>query len=126
MGECYSHLNDAERAAVMVMQEAGSGVRAIARRLLRSPSTISRELRRQPYFDQLPYEATRASAHAHWQRCRSGNRCKLRPGGALFETVARRLRQGWSPLQIAGRLRRMHPEDASRRVCPETIYLALY
>jgi len=40
--------------------------------------------------------------------------------------VAAYLRQGWSPLQIAGRLRRMHPDDAARRVCHETIYRALY
>jgi IS30 family transposase len=93
---------------------------------LRSPSSISREIRRQPCHGQLPYEATRAAAHAHSQSWQSRNRRKLRPGSALFSTVAKRLRQGWSPLQIAGRLRRMHPEDASRRVCHETIYVALY
>lgn len=126
MGEHYGHLNDAERATIMVMLEHGAGVRAIARKLSRSPSTVSREIRRQPYHGALPYEATRAAAHAHWQRCQSRNRRKLAAGGALFATVARRLRQGWSPLQIAGRLRRMHPDDPGRRVCPETIYVALY
>ncbi len=126
MGERYSHLNDAERATIMVMHTDGRSVRAIARRLWRSPSTISREIRRQPYFGRLPYEATRAAAHAHWQRCQSRNRRKLHPGEPLFAAVAQRLRQGWSPLQIAGRLRRMHPEDANRRVCHETIYVALY
>jgi IS30 family transposase len=126
MGASYSHLNDAERATTMVMRDAGCGVRTMARRLSRAASTISREVRRQPYFATLPYEATRAADHAHWQSCQSRNRRKLRPGGALFAVVAKRLRQGWSPLQIAGRLRRMHRDDASQRVCHETIYLALY
>src|SRR5579883_3591285 len=126
MGEHYGHLNDAERATIMVMLEHGAGVRAIARKLSRSQSTVSREIRRQPYQGALPYEATRAAAHAHWQRCQSRNRRKLPPGEPLFAAVAQRLRQGWSPLQIAGRLRRMHPEEANRRVCHETLYVALY
>jgi transposase, IS30 family len=87
---------------------------------------VNRDIRRQPCHGQLPYEATRAASHAHWQRCQSRNRRKLRPGSSLFATVAKRLRQGWSPLQIAGRLHRMHSEDATRRVCHETIYMALY
>jgi IS30 family transposase len=101
-------------------------VRAIARTLDRDPSTVSRELRRQPDHGVLPYEATRAGAHAFWQSRQSRNRCKLRVGTALFDTVAGHLREGWSPLQIAGRLRRMEPDDPSRRVCHETIYVALY
>jgi len=126
MGEHYSHLAAAERAAIMLLRRDGTGVRQIARKLKRSPSTISREIRRQPYHGRLPYEASRAEAQAFWQSRQSRNRRKLRPGGALFEAVARHLRQGWSPLQIAGRLRRMHPDDAAERVCHETIYVALY
>jgi IS30 family transposase len=33
------------------------------------------------------------------------------PGSPLFEHIASLLRAGWSPLQIAGRLRRMEPEQ---------------
>jgi IS30 family transposase len=126
MGEQYSHLNATERAAIMLLRSDGKTVRQIARKLNRDPSTISREIRRQPYHGRLPYEATRAEAQAFWQSRQSRNRRKLRPGEALFETVARQLRQGWSPLQIAGRLHRMQPDDAALRVCHETIYVALY
>jgi IS30 family transposase len=80
----------------------------------------------EPERRTLPYEATRAAAQAFWKSRRSRNPRKLKPGGALFETVAGHLRQGWSPLHIAGRLRRMHPDDGSRSVCHETIYVALY
>ena len=51
---------------------------------------------------------------------------KLIPGRALFDAVADQIRQGWSPLQIAGRLRRMDPADSPGTVCHETIYTALY
>jgi IS30 family transposase len=126
VGKQYCHLTSTERAVIMVMRRDGSSLRAIARRLDRDPGTISREVRRQPERRTLPYEATRAAAQAFWKSRRSRNPRKLKPGGALFETVVGHLRQGWSPLQIAGRLRRMHPDDASRSVCHEAIYVALY
>jgi IS30 family transposase len=97
MGASYSHLNDAERATVMVVRDAGCGVRTMARRLSRAASTISREVRRQPYFATLPYEATRAADHAHWQSCQSRNRHKLRPGGALPGAGIRSNRLGAMP-----------------------------
>jgi IS30 family transposase len=126
MGEYYRHLVAEERAGIMLMGMVGLSVRAIARTLNRHPSTISRELRRQPYHGRLPYEATRAGDYAFWQSRRSRNRRKLRAGTALFDTVAGHLRQGWSPLQIAGRLRLMEPNDPKLTVCHETIYMALY
>jgi IS30 family transposase len=126
MGAKYSHLTATERVTIMLMRQDGAGVRRIARVLHRDPGTISRELRRQPDHGTLPYEATRAVAQAFWQSRQSRNRAKLRPGNALFATVSWHLHQGWSPLQIAGRLRLMHPDDAGQRVCHETIYVALY
>jgi IS30 family transposase len=126
VGQQYGHLDSTERAVIMVMRRDGSSVRAIARTLERAPSTISREVRRQPERRRLPYEATRAAAQAFARRRKSRNPRKLKPGEPLFETVAGHLRRGWSPLQIAGRLRRMHPDDPSRSVAHETIYVALY
>lgn len=91
-----------------------------------TPSTISRELRRSPLRGDLPYECGHASAQSRANHHRSRNPCKLKLGGALFARVTTDLRAGWSPLQIAGRLRSMHPDDPSVTVCPETIYVALY
>ena len=36
------------------------------------------------------------------------------------------IRRGWSPEQIAGRLRRLHPKDKSWHICHETIYQFIY
>jgi IS30 family transposase len=46
MSESYQHLSRDERAAIAIGLEQGLSRRAIARRLNRSPSTISREVRR--------------------------------------------------------------------------------
>ena len=126
MAKNYSRLNSTERAAIMLMRRDGGGVCEIARALGRHKGTISRELRRQPYFGELPYEATQASAQAFARSRRCRNRRKLSAQSDLFAEVAWLLRFGWSPRQIAGRLKRMHPDDSTRRVCHETIYRALY
>jgi len=124
MGECYSHLSYWERLVVASGLRDGLSVRAIARTLSRDPSTISREVRRNRAYG-APYDAPRAVFRALRLRRQSRPR-KLRPDTALFDAVVGHLRQGWSPLQIAGRLRRMEADDLRRRVCHETIYVALY
>ncbi len=40
MGECHDHLDDAERATIMMMRADGEGIRAIARKLSRSPRAL--------------------------------------------------------------------------------------
>ena len=44
----------------------------------------------------------------------------------MWQTVVLSLYRGWSPEQIAGRMRQMYPQDLSQRVSHETIYVALY
>ena len=127
MGSRYNHLSYRERLLIQEDRRNGLGVRAIARHLGRDPSTVSRELRRDVRPMQGMYNAPGAffSALARRKSPRPGRR-KLRAGTALFEKVVRHLQEGWSPLQIAGRLRRMEGDDASRRACHESIYMALY
>jgi IS30 family transposase len=92
----------------------------------RAPSTISREVRRMG-----PYAVLYSPAHALFRalerrkECRRGAR-KLVTGSRLFEHVASSLREGWSPLQIAGRLRRMDEAARPGTVSHESIYTALY
>ena len=126
MGACYEHLSYVDRLAIDEGRRAGLSLRAIARRLGRAPSTISREVRRMG-----PYVPHYIPAHALFRaldrrrQCRQGPR-KLTPGSPLFEHVADQLRAGWSPLQIAGRLRRMDPKDRPGTASHECIYTALY
>lgn len=70
------------------------------------------------------YDAVHAGQVAHRQRRRG--LVKLKVGSMLMNKVIDKMRQGWSPEQIAGRLRQMHPNDPSFHVSHETIYRTIY
>lgn len=53
-------------------------------------------------------------------------RRRLQLGGALHDTVGEMLRQGMKPDVIAGRLKRLHPNDQTMWVSHETIYQYAY
>ena len=99
-------------------------MRAIARRLGRSPSTISRELARTS--DRAGgYRATRAHALAYVRASRS-KPSKLATNMILGRKVENDLQKHYSPEQIVGRLRQEFPHDQEMRVSHETIYQSLY
>jgi IS30 family transposase len=122
MGIQYEHLTMEERGAIHRGRLQGLSFRAIAKGLGRPASTISREVARNGVG--AAYDA--ASAHqGHGRRRRRGSR-KLAPGTALWDAVVMDLYRGWSPEQIAGRRRAMHPDEPALRASHETVYLALY
>jgi transposase, IS30 family len=117
----------AEREEIALARAGGVGVREIARRLGRHPSTISRELRRNlpKRRGERVYRATLAQARAE-QRARRPKISKLVAHPRLREVVQAMLEKHMSPEQIAGRLPREFPDDASMRISTEAIYQALY
>jgi IS30 family transposase len=116
-------LSLAEREEVSRGLTAGESFRSIAARIGRAPSTVSREAARNG--GRQRYRAVAADGRAD-ERARRPKSCKLARHGWLRHQVARRLRQGWTPQQIAGWLAREHPDDDTRRVSHETIYVSLY
>ena len=102
---------------------AERSIRSMASLLGRSPSTVSREVCRNGGYDQ--YRAAVADEQA-WVRARRPKRCKLAAHAWLRRAVARQLRLNWSPEQIAGWLKRTHPEDEAYQVSHETIYRSLF
>ncbi|MDH3418622.1 MAG: IS30 family transposase [Gammaproteobacteria bacterium] len=116
-------LSLAEREEISRGIAAGRSLRAIALRLGRSPSTISRELARNG--GPRSYRAHRAN-QAAWDRALRPKVCKLASHPALARQVARQLQKRWAPQQIAGWLKRRNPDDESRRVSHETIYKTLF
>jgi transposase, IS30 family len=120
-GRCLSF---AEREEIALARARGDTVRAIARRLGRSPSTISRELRRNA--DRCGgYRATTAHAMAY-ERASRPKPAKLATNLRLRRIVQDDLRRRRSPEQIAGRLRRQFPDEPEMWVSTETIYQSLY
>lgn len=86
------YLSFAEREEIALLQAQGHGVREIARRLGRAPSTISRELRRNAATrgGNLDYRAITAQWHAD-RAARRPKRAKLAANAALRTYVQDRL-----------------------------------
>jgi transposase, IS30 family len=120
------YLSLLERQRIATLHRQGLGVRAIATRLGRSPSTVSRELRRNTCpHDRGIYDGDLAHARAR-QRSRRPRRSRLLEDTGLRAQVQAKLELEWSPEQIAAWLRRTYPDRPGWQVCHETIYQALY
>jgi transposase, IS30 family len=118
----------AEREEIALLKAAGLGVRQIADRLERDPSTISRELRRvlnSPNHPDPVYRASTAQADAD-TKARRPKEAKLATNLPLRHEVRARLKENHSPEQIAARLAEDFPDDPEMWVSHETIYQALY
>lgn len=103
-----------ERESIMLWRGQKVGVREIGRRLGRSPSTISRELKRNRSWSH--YRATTAHSRA-FTRSRRPKVAKLAVSGPLRDRVQRDLLNKYSPEQICGRLRVDFPEQSEMRAC---------
>jgi len=116
----YTHLSRAERKVIHQMRIAEFSVSDTARALGRDRSTIYRELKRNalsPNSYVWNKAHTRYRRRLFWQR-----RHPRRDHGALMHYIQRKLKQHWSPEQIAGRLRLDFPHDPAMRVSWITIY----
>jgi DNA-binding CsgD family transcriptional regulator len=97
-------------------------LRSIAQNLNRSPSTISREVRRNG--GRQAYRAARSDQRA-WDCATRPKLCKLAFNDPLCQLIARKLQRKWSPQQIAGWLKHRYPDEEQNRVSHETIYRSL-
>ncbi|QUS41986.1 IS30 family transposase [Tardiphaga alba] len=116
-------LSLSEREEISRWLSTGCSLRSIARHLGRSASTISREVHRNGGTNR--YRAA-PSDQAAWDRSRRPKLCKLACRPFLRRTVSKLLQKQWSPEQIAGRLKRMHPAEPEKQVSHETIYRSLF
>jgi len=124
MTETYVHMMPLERDFLGQALARGESLRTVAVLLGRSPSTLSRERRRNGL--NSGYSPMVAQARACARATVARRACKLYPEGPLWKALCADLRDGWSPEQIAGRLKRDYPLDMARRVSHETIYQAIY
>lgn len=116
-------LTRTEREEISRGLAAGDSIRAIAQRLARAPSTVSREVSGNGGREQ--YRAVDSDAAA-WARARRPKDCLLAQWPKLRTAVAAKLAEDWSPQQISGWLRRELPDDERMRVSHETIYKSLF
>jgi transposase, IS30 family len=131
----HKKLTSIERERLSVWKKEGLSNKECARRLGRHVSSIGRELKRnrirvvtnhgkdwediyEPFHAQSVAESRKKNAWFAKQPLKDKK---------IFRYVMRKLRNGWSPEQIAGRLKRVdHPNDKSWHICMETIYQFIY
>ena len=117
----YSHLSPAERDQIAEMKAEGLSLRAIALRLRRAPSTISRELRRNA-LEGGAYRPVPAEGVYLLRRQRPA---RLEQDVKLRGYVLARLLEGWTPEQISGRLGK-GIEIGLKLISTEAIYAWVY
>ena len=115
MGQCYEQFSLEERCTLSRLCQAGKTIRQIAAIMDRAPSTIMRELQRNR-GTQVGYQPAYAEQQAKSRRWK-GSRLLRDPD--LQDRVLTRLKQGWSPAQVAGRLKK---ESKRQVISYESIY----
>ena len=100
----YTHLTPTDRESIMNLSVQGYGVRAIARKMGRNPSTISRELARNRAETGRSYSAYAAGEQYRKRRVRCRPKLKL-ANAETKERLLAYLDEGWSPEQIVGRIK---------------------
>lgn len=145
-GHVRPRLSMGEREEIMIGTAKGDSIRAIARRLGRSPSTVMREIdcngrchgamgryralhrfgaNRGGWDAKSGYRASIAQARSE-ARARRPKTGKLGRCGELRAEVEALLVKNYSPEQIAGVLAKTYPDRPEMQVSHETIYKALY
>ncbi len=119
MGKQYGQLDLDERIELSRHHDAGKVRREIARIMGRHPSTIGRELRR----NNLPKGGYKPASADRMALSRRRRRSKIERLSPLGDHVRDHLAMGWSPEQIAGRLRL---EGSQHSVSHESIYRFIY
>ena len=123
MPKTYKHLSVEERDILAVLKSKGHSLRQIAKVLKRSPSTLSRELKRNapPVYTGY-YLAHKAQQRAVKRKHQSHRRQRLK-NDFVRGYVEKHICLGWSPELIAGRLSIEHSEQS---ISHEAIYQWIY
>lgn len=112
----YAQITPEERYAIAMLRRQRLSIRAIAAALGRSPSTVSREIRRNRSAHDGAYRAERACERTNGRRSRSRRNSQFSSDD--WRLVERLLAKRWSPEQISGRLRL----EGTLSISHETIY----
>ncbi len=120
----YTNLTSTERDLLAVWKAEGVSNKECGRRLGRSTSTIGRELKRNGW--KGVYVAIHAQGLADKREQKSAYSKEELKNPDVYEYVTERLRDGWSPDQIAGKLKLEHKKDTYWWITAETIYRWIY
>ena len=123
--ENYKRLTIQERENISRGWAQQKTLRAIAKELNRSPSTISREIKRNS--GKSGYRAFSASQRAKTaSSSRRGGKSKIAQDEQLRRYVLKKLQEEWSPEEISKRIKVEYSKDMTMQVSHEAIYQFIY
>lgn len=117
----YKHLNIEEREKIQEWFWLNKSIRYMAEALRRSPSSISRELRRNFPKEFKRYTPRIAHARALFKRTCRGRTERLKTSGIRAYVISQ-LKEGWSPEQISGTAKK----ESIGLISHEAIYQFIY
>jgi len=121
----YTRLSLNEREEISRYLASNYSYRQISRVLNRSPSTICREVQRCSLTPRI-YRAVTANNKAQELARQPRRQRILDANPRLQHIVIRHLKNRWSPVQIAKRLKVLYPNDMAMRISHESIYAYVY
>lgn len=120
MGKKYNHLTTEERDKIANLHAKEISISEIAKRLNRSKSTISNEISRNSSKNGYYSQQAQQFAENRWKQSHKKTRI---PDLQLREYIEEKLKSGWSPEQISGRLK---SDNSNKRISHEAIYQYIY
>lgn len=121
----YTRLNEEEREIISKRLAQNKSIRAIAKELGRSPSTISREIKRNQSGTGYWVFSANQKAKVNASSRRKHKR-RLMQNQRLRDYVEEKVKQGWSPKAIVERMKIDYPQDMSMHISHEAIYQYIY
>ncbi len=117
----YTHFRQNERNEIAILLKKGYSLRDIGHALGRSPSSVSREIKRNSvggiyYSRKARHKAYRRRKYSKYQGMKIADNPEIR------DYIGNKLRESWSPQSIAGRMKR----DVGKSVHHTVIYKYLY
>jgi len=117
----YKHFTIEEREIIQLALWRKESIRLIAKKLNRSPSSVSREIKRNLPPQYFVYTPRLAHQKALKKRHSRGREDRLK-NQDVKNYVIKQLKERWSPEQIAGRIKK----DIGETISHETIYQFIY
>jgi IS30 family transposase len=122
----YTLLNKEELIKIQTLLKIGMTVRQIAEELERSPSSISREVKRGIHLPGDGYTAEQAERVSFIYRRFRRTDTKLMTNKKLRGFVILKLTERWSPENISIRIKELFPKDNRMRISYESNYKYIY
>jgi transposase, IS30 family len=123
----HSHFSLEERSVLAAYLSDSLSLRAIAKKLSRSPGTLSEEIRKNsPDGTRASYDPHSAHLAASFRKWEANSRNPFKSDRVRFFVVEKLQKEQWSPETISNRMKEEYPRDEDMRISHETIYQIIH